>query len=766
MNPDRLAFVLVATPPKLGISIEHLNSDAVKRLGREWIGAKANDMRKDKCVEALGRALLDPGRAAEVVDKLAPNERAVLSVVKRFGGIISGELLYGELLARGLVKARDRKDYHWKKDDPVDRLRERWLLLSVYNENESYFDRVYSNVALLPTISGLILPAPALSWRPSVTLDESPSSVVSRAPSEFMVELSDLAHTLKKLGSWKVNQGGVLSSSARNRLVKLFPVDDANPLLPADRLGFTYTMLCALGVVDDVYGEASIESERMESIWLQSIELQAFEWVRAWLRMRVWQDGVGSVPDRDGRETYTRINPPEVRRARQILIWSLTRIAQGPNHWLELESFLGDLFRAAEPNGLSLYWSNYFWNPRLVVTGGNKLETSSDRERAHWFTRGAVWTANALLCTLVHIGLVERGCSDSESAPQWCFRLTELGRAVFGAPEVQPLKRPVAQPCLAVQPNYEIILYVDSTDGSAVTTLGRLAQRVSAVGMVRVFKLTRDSVYAALESGMTHAQIESFLATSSRNGLPDNVAQSLSEWARKRESIVVRRDVALTTVASGETVDGRPAGERFIALSPQKAAARAQELQVEVETINPSNDWTLDEQGAVTINQPLSVIGQARLQRIAQRESGVTWRITAETVSAARRLGISAEMVQAWLDFHTRGNVPPLLTAAVRNWAGSKRAMSLSERVLLEISDLNAYQAVLGSPRLSALIDKSIAPGYLLVHADKRDELQRLLIELGFNLDPVTSDSRTDRSIGSGRKKSAKGNGKSRSVRA
>jgi hypothetical protein len=111
---------------------------------------------------------------------------------------------------------------------------------------------------------------------------------------------------------------------------------------------------------------------------------------------------------------------------------------------------------------------------------------------------------------------------------------------VFGAPEVRIEKTVDSGKCLTLQPSYEILLYLDAADGSAVTTLGRIALRESATGIVQSFKLTRGSVYAALEAGMTPAEIESFLATRSRNGVPANVSQSLAEWSRKRDALVIR----------------------------------------------------------------------------------------------------------------------------------------------------------------------------------------------------------------------------------
>ena len=64
-----------------------------------------------------------------------------------------------------------------------------------------------------------------------------------------------------------------------------------------------------------------------------------------------------------------------------------------------------------------------------------------------------------------------------------------------------------------------------------------MARRVSAPGeRVQTFALSRESVYQALESGLTPEAIRDFLSRHSKTGLPDLVAHSLAEWGRKREA--------------------------------------------------------------------------------------------------------------------------------------------------------------------------------------------------------------------------------------
>jgi len=769
MKRGALPFVLAESQRDVRPAVGSLNSAVAKRAARFWVGKEAHRQNKAQCHAAISQALRDRGRLTEALDGLGPEDRITLEVVKRFGGAISGDLLRRELLTRGVVKEREPSDYRWRLDDPVQRLREHFVLVGPSGYYDSHYGNDYPDVSILRPLVDLVSPAPSLDWRASAPPAHAPSSTTSRTPTEFMVELIETARALEKLGSWKVNQGGALSASARNRLAKLLPSSGDDPLLPPDRVVLSYTMLCALGVVDSDFDEGSVDSEAVETLAHSPLEAQASAWVRAWLHMKLWQDGIGGVPDRDGREESTRIEPHALRRARLFVVWALTRVAHGPNHWLDLETFLADLYGAVDEDAIRFYWHGYVWRPRLAGgEGKNELAPGPARSRAFWFDDAAIWVANALLCTLVHLGLIERGHSGNGRTQRWSFRLTEVGRVVFGAPEIAPPERAGTQSCLTIQPNHEILLYLDAADGVVVTTLGRVATRLSAAGIVQTFKLTRDSVYGALEGGMTPAAIESFLSSHSRSGLPDNVAQSLSEWARKRAAIVVRLGVTLATIVPGENIPGRQVGEGFVVLSPRGAGPRAKELQVQVETAAPSKTWRVDENGTVTVGAPPSLVGAARLRRIAN-QSGTTWRMTADSVGAARERGITAGQIWEWLDAHARHEIPALLRAAIRNWAGTRQRVFLGELVVLRIADTKAYQALRDSARVHPLIEGTLPPDCLVVRADGRAELEALLVALGFTIDasgvvpregPATVKAprpRVKRSTGGARREPGKG---------
>jgi hypothetical protein len=720
--------VLAASHNSVEPDFDSLNSTAAQGAARFWAGKWTGSQAKALCIERLKSAWCDPKRVAEVVATLRPEQRAVLAVVRRYGGAISGSLLRQELLARGIVKEPKREDLlsYRRETDPVHELCENLVLLGGYRDSWSFgHSREYSSVSLPSRLASHIKPAASLDWKASAPLDKAPESTAYRAPAQVLIDIEQTARGLQAQGRWKVNQGGALPAAVRNRLAKLLPPQSGDPLEPPDRVVLDYTLLCAMGVAEFDEVEGWFIPEQVEALANLSPEAQSSRYVRAWLTLRTWQDGTGAVPDRDNREESTRIDPSSMRKARDLLVWALARIAHSKVEWLDLETFLLDLYKVTGENGLSFYWHKYAWQPRFATAEGkDKLPGGFERSRAYWMDDEGIWAANALLSTMVHLGVVERGHRGGVRSERWCFRLTEVGKAVFGAPEVRLEKATGDEKCLTVQPNHEILLYLDTADGPTVTTLGRIASRESATGVVQNFKLTRDSVYAALEGGMALAEIESFLA------------HSLAEWSRKREAIVVRSSVALAAgLPDGQSsVRGRSVGKSFVVASSRAAGKAAKDLGIAVESEAMSRDWKVDEHGTVSLGKTVSLVGKARLQRFAEPSDG-KWRITAESVRAARELGVSSDQILGWLTAHVSHEVSPVLATAIRNWAGGRDKAFLDGVVLLQINDPKAFEALRRSERIRPFLKGVLSPGSFVVTEEGRKEATKLLRDLGFSLD-------------------------------
>jgi hypothetical protein len=384
------------------------------------------------------------------------------------------------------------------------------------------------------------------------------------------------------------------------------------------------------------------------------------------------------------------------------------------------------------------------WDPDLRGGHNKERKQGEEREAAYWFAGLGTWYANALMVTLPALGLIEPGRVGSDKEKAWAFRLTPLGRVVFGASEVQPEPEQADRRFLVVQPNFDVVAYLEQADIGAAALLGRMAESEAkgsgAAGPVQTFRLTQASVYQALEGGLTHTQLVEFLHRHSQNELPANVLQSLEGWSARRESMVLREGVTLLAFPSAEAAaayvaqhPGQCYGDRFV-LAGKKLGreSAAGFLQINhLGGLRPT--WTVDDTGVIGFAPPLDIVQSARLRRIAEEtERGP--RLTRASVHRAALWGLKAGQIHAWLESHTNEPLPPLIEMALYAWAGKVMPATLADAVLLHIPDPDQFAAVMESRRFRPFLLQSPGPGWVLVRKEPRSELSALLEELGFSV--------------------------------
>ncbi len=725
------------------ITLENLNADQLKKAARFWVGQEAYKFRKAECLDALNKVFSGQLSTKEMVSGLSKKQQQVLSVFARYGPMVSGTVLSAELNNRGLIDKDDdtsRRAYY-RHDDLVDDLRSKLILFSSGGGSSSYYSsfsrRHYPNLLLHPALATGVQPIAPLPWKPSKACPGVESSSW-RSSAEVALDLWQVAAGLWDLGNWKTVKGGALSKGSRNRLRKGVPLASAeqDPLSPPDPEGLYYELLRGMGVISPKADPFEIRNDQLDRYLQQPASAQAWHWVRAWMDMGLWQDGIGVVPDRDNHYEPVRIELSNLSKARVLLVWALCRVAHGATAWLDLETFVKDLWQATRDDEASFYWGQYTWDPDFdMARHKHDIPAGDQRSLAFWLDGVGAWTSNAVMVTLVTLGLVERGLStDTQSRP--CFRLTELGRAVFGAPEIDMAPRDRNLKFLTVQPNLDILAYLDQADATQICTLAQIAARTSMVGgQVQTFVLQRESVYGALEAGMTLHTIEAFLTDHSKTALPDNVVYMLSEWAGKRESLVLRTHV---TLACGpETFaakNGRRLSDGVVLLpkvSPNKIAKDYADWMLLDHQGELPRAWTAEELGAIRTRGADSM-SQIRLTYIADRTKN-DWHMTEKSVARAQQQGLTADQILGWLHDHLAHHLPPVLEMAIRNWTGRVSVFSGTVQ-LLQVTRPQARDAMLQSAAFKPLLEGHIPPDWFIVRHDKAAELKRRLKQLGFSI--------------------------------
>jgi hypothetical protein len=121
------------------------------------------------------------------------------------------------------------------------------------------------------------------------------------------------------------------------------------------------------------------------------------------------------------------------------------------------------------------------------------------------------------------------------------FRVNPLCAALLGsaaAPE-----EPAVEP-LVVQPNFEVVAPAYASP-YARFQLGRIAARAAGADDTETYTLTKKSIQAALERGVTLDEMLRFLQDQSEREPPQNVVATLREWAGQHGQVALRRGVLI-----------------------------------------------------------------------------------------------------------------------------------------------------------------------------------------------------------------------------
>src|SRR5262249_51372023 len=107
---------------------------------------------------------------------------------------------------------------------------------------------------------------------------------------------------------------------------------------------------------------------------------------------------------------------------------------------------------------------------------------------------------------------------------------------------------------LTVQPNLEIIAYRQGLTTELVAKLSQFATWKS-LGAACLLQLDAESVYRALQAGLTFAQIVQVVEKHGMRGLPATGVDSLRTWSGKRERIAVYPSATLFEFATADDLN-------------------------------------------------------------------------------------------------------------------------------------------------------------------------------------------------------------------
>lgn len=324
-----------------------------------------------------------------------------------------------------------------------------------------------------------------------------------------------------------------------------------------------------------------------------------------------------------------------------------------------------------------------------------------------------VWLGEALSGPLRQLGLVALSGEGKQQV---------VTSALLNVPAAAP-----SGPAWVVQPNFELVVYPAQLNAEGMELLAA-AEALRFDDHSASYRLSRESVYTALENGLSLESLLAGLEKYSAAPLPPGVRSTLQGWAARRERLVLHSGVTLLEFPTLEARDlyqqksgGTAIGHTL--LLPGAGQKPPVGLPVLKYDGPPRKSLRVEQGGLLSTDGELDFLGRNLLSQHAQAVQG-GYRL---------RVGqpLSAGAVRE-LEARVQGTLPPLLRLQLARWSGAEPAPALGHATLLQHPQA---AALLEHPALSGLLDGLLAPGLLLVRAGQQSALERELTTLGLTPD-------------------------------
>ncbi len=728
-------------------ALPQIGSADLKPMVKAWGGDYK--MRKEECIAYLRAAFKDPEKVRDTLAKLEPWERNILAIIRKVGGVIKTNDLLLFILTYGLHPPRPMERY---RKDFIRELFRRGLLIStrssysVYSETDHGDGICYSDERILAQIG-------EPTYKPFDIQSESlPGEAHFRPPTNVIMDLMSLLLSIETLGGLRFTQSKTMRVGDETKLRRAMKWE--NNSLEIDGFSFPSPLKAWLEVLfiakfltKNTENQLTLAESPARFAQRPRAE-QMRLLVNSFVNTQTWQEREGQAL----AYLYSR----NLLAGRFALVLALTALPLNPEGFFSIEKFEQALFQRI---GYDFSFDHlpaypYFFRETPQEQAA-KIGAWEQGIRANWVKQSVPWLASMLTTWLYFLGLVELRMDGKTLIG---FRLTELGRETFH-PELasdkpaEPAAQASAQPTWVVQPNFDIIAYLDRVSAPQLAFLERCAERTETHKHTAHYHLTRESVYRGLESGLSPEDLLKNLQLGSLTELSQNIQVELREWASLRERILLRRKARLVEFSSAQALKaglaqgltGSVVAERFLLMD---SAPRVSGWHTINYAQNLPPNLTISETGLIHWKPTLchDLMTAAQLTQWAEPTSEGNWQLTCASVTSAIKPGKKLSELLSLLQNRVFPNViirkyepippviPPLLEIALRAWAGTKYPVELETAILLRCPHEKVFQAVIASPLMKSLLKGYLDPDLLLVDSSQLEALRQRLDWLGWKV--------------------------------
>lgn len=384
------------------------------------------------------------------------------------------------------------------------------------------------------------------------------------------------------------------------------------------------------------------------------------------------------------------------------------------------------------------------------------------RKDQDWAEVEGAFVTQVLAESLRWLGVVDVGTLRPGDECPTAVRLTDLGQRLLRQQKDTPTPRVVGV-ALIVQPNFEVLVLDALGNLDLVSRLDAFADSRS-LDRAAVYTLTRTSIVRGLAAGWTEEQIVATLEGAAAAPLPQNVRQTITDWAREFERVHLLRDAAILeapdeatlnrwladpTIAAGVTRQLTPTIALLGGKATNTVAAALERRQVETWSIN----YALDPPQVLNLPRPdlIAIPWQDddpylryRLERFADRQpsddgTSVHYRISPESLARAKGAGQPIDEILSFLGFKARGGLSPDDVLTLRGWSGYYQPFQYAQVRAVELPTTANWGDLSRVKVLRPLILRILTANLALVSEEHWPQLEAALRARGITTQPGLS---------------------------
>lgn len=741
-------------------SLETYYADVVEAIAVANGIPQAEERLKSELVAQLVNLIPRQAKDADTVADLSEEAQAALAVMLENGGQASPSELALPLALAGLIRLEDAEfgsDAQPTLQEVLEPLLLQGLVVNLTPPPDRATRRRFAplrEIGIPPEVvrvlSHVDLPKP--EPRSDLSLMEPPARVEQRPLSDLLRTLFFIWAELRREPASALKAGGIYKRDARRLAKSMGRSFSENE----DEIRFLVDVLLEMGLlvetVDEVYAH---ESEDRVGFWEQPVAVRVKQFLSAILDIQPEITFDLSPLHVVRTYVYYMISPRPIDMLYADMMEILGRLTE--NVWFPLDAFL-TLLNGGKPG-------TFILDQQSVTDLYQRLRWAGVRNRASGQAtqleqalrqvdrRGLV----RILSYFKELGVMMLGYADDDGGMPTALRLTPLAHAALTGQPYEDIGDQVGQ--IILQPDFQL-LAMGPVPLQTLARMEHIAERTKVQPASVSYRITRESVYRALQADEALSSLLRFLTEATEMPVPQNVERTLREWGAQHERIVVRQPVLLLQVDRPERlqalIQDKDLGDILHPLDettawvPSRSALQVEQRLWELEMLpalsqGPDADLphslTWEGDGRLKARYPLpSLYVGGSVRRFAEKDDE-DWRLTPESVRAAVSAGFEVPEIIELLERMADVTLSPEWEKRLKAWGGHYGEAQTAEVRLLRFE---AHETLAELRKADRRLRRYLHPlekrdGVLVVVEAKRwDDVQVLLEEWGVAVEENT----------------------------